>query len=560
MAGMVVLAAAMAGAAVTGASGVSRAGSVTVRPVLACGQLATAGGGFSNVPDAPTYLLSATQTGRGTAAVCRVTGYISPQEQFELALPVNSYTGVYLQSGCGGLCGWSLSQPAGAAANCPTATQLTATSGGQMAGGTDNGGHVGGESDALWAKEDPALRVSFGYASEHALAQAAKAVITAYYGKPPAYSYYDGCSDGGREALIEAQRYPRDFNGILAGAPGNIENEGLAVLPAWVIAVNTGAHGREILTTEKLSALHAAVVKACANAQGLIEDPRGCGFNPATIQCLPGADNSSCLTPAQVRVARDIYLGPNDGHGHYLYPGGEPYGSELAWAGLLIDPSADRQWPQDTKAYQVGESWLKNAAYWHNPPASFQLKDFHFTVAAFRKLLPLAGVYDATDPDLSPFRNAGGKLIIWQGWADENLPPTGTVDYYKAVVRAAGGFPASQAFTRLYMIPNQYHCLDGGFPEVNGLRTTQDLLAGLIQWVEYGTAPGTFSFPVAPPTAKLRAISVHPLNPLRPPRGGAQGLNTRNHWAGRFQPGTELWCRTNGMDLACSHRRPPGGR
>ena len=269
-------------------------------------------------------------------------------------------------------------------------------------------------------------------------------------------------------------------------------------------------------------------------------------------------NDSSCLTPAQVRVVRDIYLGPSDGHGRYLYPGGEPYGSELAWALVAVDPAGDRQWPQDTKAYEAGESWLKYAAYWHDPPASFQLKDFHFTVAAFRTLLPLAGIYDATDPVLSAFRNAGGKLIIWQGWADENLPPTGTVDYYKAVVRAAGGFPASQAFTRLYMIPNQYHCLDGGFPEVNGLTATQDMLAALIRWAEHGTAPGTFSFPVAQPAAKLRAITVHPLNPLRPPAGGARGLNTRYHWIGRFQAGTELWCRADGMDLACRHRRPPG--
>jgi tannase/feruloyl esterase len=254
-----------------------------------------------------------------------------------------------------------------------TAAGVVAASGGQLAGGTDNQGHVGGENDALWAGEDPALRVSFGYSSEHALAQAAKAIITAYYGKPPVYSFYDGCSDGGHEALTEAQRYPHDFNGILAGSAGFIQNQALSTLPAWLIAVNTGPHGHEILGSEKLPALHAAVIKACGNSHGLIEDPRGCGFNPASIQCPAGVDNSSCLTPAQVAVVHDIYLGPNDGHGHYLYPGGEAYGSELAWATVAIDPSTDRQWPYDTKAYQAGLSWLRYAAYWHNPPASFPL-------------------------------------------------------------------------------------------------------------------------------------------------------------------------------------------
>jgi hypothetical protein len=398
-----------------------------------------------------------------------VAGYISPQEQFLLTLPASGYSGRYLQQGCGGLCGidylgsvgMASSARSAAAVGCPALSAQVAAGEG-IATGTDNQGHVGGETDGVWARDDPALRVSFGYASEHALAQAAKAIITAYYGRPPAYSYFEGCSDGGHEALVEAQRYPRDFNGILAGAPGNIEAQLLGVVPAWLIAVNTSASGKEILTSEKLPALHAAVIKACGNRQGLITDPRSCGFNPASIQCPPRVDNSSCLTPAQVHVAREFYLGPNDGHGHYLYPGGEPYGSELAWNSTVIDPATDTQWPQDTFAYQIGTTYLKNMAYWHNPPASFRLSDFRFTQAAYHKLLPLAGIYDATVPDLSAFRRAGGKLILYQGWADEKISPFGTVDYYKAVVHDAGGFAASQAFTRLYMIPGQYHCLSGG--------------------------------------------------------------------------------------------------
>lgn len=409
----------------------------------------------------------------------------------------------------------------------------------------------------MWAKDDPALRVSFGYASEHAFAQAAKAIIAAYYGKPPAYSYYEGCSGGGHEALAEAQRYPHDFNGILAGAPGNIEAQLLGVVPAWLVAVNTSASGREILTSEKLPALHAAVLTACADRQGLITDPRSCDFNPASIECPAGADKPSCLTPAQVKVAREYYLGPNDGRGHYLYPGGEPYGSELAWETTVIDPATDARWPQDTFAYQIGTTYLKDMAYWNNPPASFRLSDFRFTVADYDKLLPLAGIYDATDPDLSAFRRAGGKLIMYQGWADEKISPFGTIDYYRAVVRAAGGFAASQAFSRLYMIPGQYHCLTGGYQPVNPQQATGEMLSSLMKWVEQGTAPRTFSFPLLRPTTTLSAITAHPLNPLSPPPGGARGLNTRDHWIGQFRPGDELWCATRGMDLACSHQRPP---
>jgi len=575
----VLTAVAMAGACAPRASGVTahlaaggtgRTGAaVTEAPVISCGQLAS--DDFSNVPDAPTVILSAGQAAPPKGpVVCQVAGYIAPQEQFLLTLPVSGYTGRYLQQGCGGLCGQDYlgsaghggsAKPAGSAsaasaATCATVSAPAAADGG-MAIGTDNQGHIGGETDGVWAKQDPALRVSFGYASEHALAQAAKAIIAAYYGKPPAYSYYDGCSDGGHEALGEAQRYPRDFDGILAGAPGNIEAQLLGVVPAWVIAVNTGTSGRQILTSDKLPALHAAVVKACGDASGLIEDPRSCAFDPASIQCPAGTDNSSCLTPAQVTVVREFYLGPNDGHGHSLYPGGEPYGSELAWAGTATDRSGDTQWPRDTFAYQIGTTYLKYMGYWQNPPASFQLSGFRFTRAAYDKLLPLAGVYDATDPDLSAFRQAGGKLIIYQGWDDQKISPFGTVDYYKAAVQDAGGFAASQAFTRLYMIPGQYHCLSDGSPAVDDRQAEGELLNALLKWVEQGTAPGTFSFPLAQPTAKLLAVTVRPLSPLSPPPGGARGLNTRYRWIGQFRPGDELWCATHGMDLACSHHQPP---
>ena len=485
-------------------------------PVTTCSQLASLGYDFSKVPDAPTVILSASQVTMKAASFCDVTGYIAPQDQFQLILPVNSYAGVYSKMAVEGS---AATRSPSLGARAPSAPTLRATalaprtlrqtartsisqkvrtptaaarspSLGPRAAmavalrrprrpatepnlaerepaiGTDDQGHTGAENDALWAKEDPALRVSFGYTSEHALAQAAKAIIAAYYGTPPRYSFFDGCSGGGREALVEAQRYPKDFNGILAGAPGNIEAQLLSVVAAWVIEVNTDAHGGEILTSEKLPALHAAVIKACGDSNGLIEDPRSCNFDPASIQCPPGTDTISCLTPTQERVARELYLGPNDGHRHSLYPGGEPYGSELAWDGAATDPSTDRQWPLDTKAYEDADSYLKYAGYWTNPPSSFKLKDFQFTVASYDKLLPLAGVYNATDPDLSAFAKAGGKIIVYQGWADPLVSPFGTVDYYRSVVQRTGGFAASQSFSRLYMVPGQYHCLTDGSPAV----------------------------------------------------------------------------------------------
>jgi feruloyl esterase len=200
--------------------------------VISCSRLAGPGHDFSEVPDAPTVILSASEASGGGGPLCNVYGYIAPQEQFLLSLPATNYAGVYLQQGCGSFCGIQIADPA-ATGGTGAGAKHSSTScanlawdpqsdlvAGAPATGFDDQGHTGGDGDALWAEEDPALRVSFGYTSEHALAQAARAIIAAYYGKPPRYSFFDGCSGGGREALVEAQRYPRDFNGILAGAPG----------------------------------------------------------------------------------------------------------------------------------------------------------------------------------------------------------------------------------------------------------------------------------------------------------------------------------------------------
>jgi feruloyl esterase len=178
---------------------------------------------------------------------------------------------------------------------------------------------------------------------------------------------------------VEAQRYPRDFNGILAGAPEIIAAELNGEVQAWNILSNMGARDDEILTAEKLPALHAAVMKQCAGPQGYIADPRACDFSPKSVECPAGIDNSNCLTAAQVAVAGKLYQGPRDPQGQSLYPGGEPYGSELAWAGWFVDPASDAAWPKDTVGYSAALGMLKYIAFARNPPASFTLTDWKFT-------------------------------------------------------------------------------------------------------------------------------------------------------------------------------------
>jgi hypothetical protein len=510
------------------AAGAATAGSPAILPIRPCGDLA------SEHLTSPTGVSVRIQSARRSdftgGGYCHVTGVIGADFDFDLRLPRSTYQGQYVQEGCGGFCGLLSPGVPLVAQDCPAVT------GNNLAVAVDNEGHMASSiTDASWAADNAKGRVIFGSTSEHQLAFVAKVLIAYYYGRGPSYSYFDGCSDGGREALIEAQRYPHDFNGILAGAPANLLSEQIGEVSSWDIRVNTGSGGREILTSEQLPALHAAVVRVCGKGRGYVLDPRTCSFSPASIECR-GRVTNTCLTAAQVRVVTLLYRGPADPVGQSLYPGGEPYGSELAWSAWFVKPSGDQHWPQDTQGYRFAINLLRYMAYPTDPPSSYSLSQFHFSLPSYRKLTELSDLYDATDPDLSSFAADGGRLIIYQGWADEVIPPFGTVAYYQAVVDAVGGYPASQTFSRLYMIPAQYHCLAGGDPALAGA----DLLTPLIGWVQHGTAPGTLSFNLASTktgqdgTMADGSLSVAPLDPLASLPPGSSGLNAQYNWVGSF--------------------------
>jgi hypothetical protein len=243
-----------------------------------------------------------------------------------------------------------------------------------------------------------------------------------------------------------AQRYPTDFDGIVAGAPAS-NLAPLGIEAAWLARANTDAAGHQILTAEKLPALHAAVMARCANPAGLITDPSKCGFDPASLRCAPGKDSDGCLTPAQLRAVRAAYRGPTDRRGRSLFNGGEPYGSELAWEGQFVQPADDAAAPGDTLSAELALNYLKYMGFVHNPPADFTLADLRFTDSLFHRLNLLgSAIYNANNPDLHAFAAHGGKLILYHGWADQAISPWSTLDYYGAVERASGGFAASQRF------------------------------------------------------------------------------------------------------------------
>jgi feruloyl esterase len=423
---------------------------------------------FTAVPGAPAAVASAVvvPAAQGVPEYCDVHGYIPPQVQFELKLPTKTYQGRYLQQGCGGFCG-AIPQTAFPACDA----QL----GGDFAMAADDEGHVGANAfDGLWGLNDPQLRIDYGFRSEHVLAIAAKAIVARFYGRPPAFSYFDGCSDGGREALDEAQRYPADFDGIVAGAPVYLISE-ITELDVWAADVALDPQGALLIPAAKLSLLHGAVLAACDGADGLvdgqIDDPRDCRFDPASIACPAGMDRPDCLTAQQADIARQLYQGPVDAQGRHYYTGGFPFGSELAWAGIIpLEPI-------------IANNWLKYLGFPHNPPAGFTFRDFHFTPEDFQRLVQLAGLYDAKNPDLRAFRAHGGKLIIWQGWADQLVVPSATPAYYDEVVDGMGGLRSVQTFARLFMVPGVYHCGGGYVPYQT------DFFAPVVAWVEQGTPP-----------------------------------------------------------------------
>jgi tannase/feruloyl esterase len=492
--------------AATGSAAVARAAvqgdaaSGPVAPRLACGALAQPEPGhgvpdFGAIPGAPTRVSSASVGAATTTSpeFCDVKGYVSAQVQFELKLPTKTWQGRYLQNGCGGFCG---------AIGNTSFPSCDLQPGGDFAVSATDDGHAAAGFDALWAATDEQERVDLGTRAVHVVAVASRAIISAFYGTAPQRSYFNGCSDGGREALQEAQRFPTDFDGIVAGAPANVWAPLNAEFQPWLAATNTDGQGNSILTPAKLPALHSAAMASCdgvdGQVDGQIDDPRACHFDPTSIQCPAGTDQPTCLTPPQVDVARKAYEGPVDAQGRHLYPGGEPVGSELAWVPWFVTPPG-----VPGIGTLIGDNYLKYSAFPIGQPTS-SVQDWKFTVEGFNRLRAEGRVFNSVSPDLAAFRSRGGKLILWQGWADQAIPPTTVTTYYAAVRERMGGLAATEQFARLFMFPSVYHC-GGGFGP-----NQFDLINPIVHWVERGTVPDRI---VATQTSNGAVVRTRPAFP-----------------------------------------------
>ena len=343
-------------------------------------------------------------------------------------------------------------------------------------------GHAG--DDMKFGQGHPEKILDWAYRSIHVMTEASKLIVRDAQGRFADRAYFVGCSSGGHQALTEAQRYPEDYDGIIAGDPANNRiRQTFGFLYSWV--ATHAPDGRPIIPQSKLSLLTHAAVEACDALDGLkdgiIDDPRRCHFDPAKLACaLAGSgqaarDEASCLTAPQVEAARKMYDGlKNPRTGEQIFTGW-PRGSEgfgenpiQSWGQYVMNPA---------EPMRVG---FFRYFLFHDPNWDYRTIDYDRDLAYAEQKLPFMA---AVEKDLTPFRKHGGKLVMYTGWADPVAPPQDTVAYYDAVVKANGGLDRTRDFYRFFIAPGMGHCSGGPGPN------QFDALAALEQWVEKGAAP-----------------------------------------------------------------------
>lgn len=414
-----------------------------------------------------------TETGKpglpAPAAFCRVSATLKPTPrsaiQVEVWLPEQAaWNGKLLGAGNGGY---------GGSMTLPALTMRGGVAKGYAAAGSDMG-HVGsGDVDASWALNEPEKIRDWAYRANHLAALVAKQVVAAYYPSPLAASYFHGCSDGGREALIEAQHYPRDYDAIIAGAPASPWTGMMRGFMADHIAAFSKPEST--IPNAKLKLLQNAALAQCdakdGVADGVIDDPRQCRIDLAALQCKAG-DGPDCLTAPQVETARALYRGQVDRAGKSLYPGYLPGGEAVAgaWDLWLTGPNAQHG--------RFATEFFRNMVHSNK---AWQATDYDPVRDPALARRMYASILDADNPDLSSFYAHGGKLILYHGWNDAALPPGATIAYYEAAQRKRPREAASSV--RLFMVPGMSHCLGG--PGANVF----DALTAIDGWKKSGMAP-----------------------------------------------------------------------
>src|SRR5262245_55767924 len=410
-------------------------------------------------------------------AICRVVGISQPAINFEVWLPTETWNGKFQGVGNRGTAG-AISY----------AAMRAALGRGYATASTDAGYASSGSFDPSWALRPPERIADFGHRGLHVTTVNAKQIIRAFYGRHPDHSYFVGCSKGGQQALMEAQRYPEDYDGIIGGDPANNWTRLYAGAHLWY-SIAMLNDPKSYIPAAKIALLGDAVTAACDAIDGVIDgvldDPRKCAFDPAVLTCKEDQDRATCYTPRQVKAINDIWNGVRNSRGELVHRpivrGGEAGAG--GWAAWITgsEPFAARHWlaVRDFFGYQV----------FGNP--NFNAFNFNFDADLDFALAKVGPVLDASDPDLRPFRTRGGKLLMYHGWSDPDISPLNTVDYYESVISTfkLGEQTRDEAsqdvrgFARLFMVPGMQHCSGGPGPN------RFDMLTALENWVEKGEAP-----------------------------------------------------------------------
>jgi feruloyl esterase len=428
---------------------------------------------------------------------CRVVAVTKPSVRYEVWLPMTTWNGKFQGVGNGGT--------AGIISYGALATGIRR---GYATASTDTG-HVSKDSaDSSWALGRPDLVADFGHRGLHVMTENGKKLTAAAYQSAPRFSYYVGCSKGGQQGLMEAQRYPADYDGLVAGAPAQNATRSYLAGHLWA-ALATEKDPESYIPAAKVPIIQRAVVAACDGfdgiSDGIIDDPRKCTYDPAPLTCQAGQDPAACLTAKQVAAVRQIWDGPRNSRGERLY---SPYvrGAESGGGAWERYVTGDRS--QDGRHYQLADGFLKYVVF-QDP--GYDFRRFNYDTDLPKALAKVSPMIDAMDPNLKPLQQRNAKLIVYHGWNDPSIPALNSIEYYESVVSTIGkgagreaALTNTQAFYRLFLVPGMQHCSGG--PGTDNF----DMLAALENWVENGDAPA--SIPATHRTAG-RVDRARPLCP-----------------------------------------------
>jgi feruloyl esterase len=426
----------------------------------------------------PSFTPPGSATLENLPAFCRLVAITKPAVRFEVWLPMSTWNGKFQGVGNGGT--------AGIISYGALATGIRR---GYATASTDTG-HVSKDSaDSSWALGRPDLVADFGYRGLHVMTENGKKLVAKLYETAPKYSYYVGCSKGGQQGLMEAQRFPADYDGLVAGAPAQNATRSYLAGHLWP-ALATEQDPESYLPAAKVPLLARAVTAACdaidGITDGVLDDPRTCRFDPASIVCKAGQDPATCLTPQQAVAVKKIYTGATNSKGERIYspfmPGAESGAG--AWERYVTGDG-----PHDGRHFRLADGFLKYVVF-QDP--NYDYRTFNYDTDLPMALKKIAPMLDAMDPDLRPLQQRGGKLIVYHGWNDPSIPALNSVEYYESVISTLSkganrqtALAATQAFYRLFLVPGMQHCSGGPGTD------TFDMLAALENWVEDGRAPAS---------------------------------------------------------------------